>query len=52
MHRLAHGTLAIFSVLLAGIVLVMPVLTPHAEDFVDLTLTFEGAVHGEIAPCG
>ncbi len=26
--------------------------SPGAEDFVDLTLTFQGAVHGEIAPCG
>ena len=52
MHRLARRTLKVFFAVLAAAWMTMPVLTPHAEDFVDLTLTFEGAVHGEIAPCG
>ncbi len=38
--------------LVATLALFLSTPASRAEDLVDLTLTFEGAVHGEIAPCG
>lgn len=43
---------ALLSALVLGLSTVLPAPAPRAEDLVELTLTFEGAVHGEIAPCG
>jgi hypothetical protein len=38
---------------LAGLLaLAGPASAPRAEDLIEMTLTFQGAVHGEIAPCG
>ena len=43
---------SLFLALVLGLSVVVLAPAPRAEDFVELTLTFQGAVHGEIAPCG
>ena len=43
---------SIFLALALGVSTTLLAPAPRAEDSVDLTLTFQGAVHGEIAPCG
>jgi len=37
---------------LLAFVVIAGAVPAQAQDLVDLTLTFEGAVRGEIAPCG
>jgi hypothetical protein len=43
---------SIFLALALGVSLTLLAPAPRAEDSIDLTLTFQGAVHGEVAPCG
>jgi len=50
MQRLMRRSLLMALVLGLSIVLLAP--APRAEDLVEMSLTFQGAVHGEVAPCG
>ncbi len=43
---------SLFFALVLGLSVVLLAPAPRAEDHVELTLTFQGAAHGEIAPCG
>jgi hypothetical protein len=52
MHRVTLRATSFLVALAAALGLLTRMPAPQAEDLVDLTITFEGAVHGEIAPCG
>ena len=50
MNRVLRRSL--YLALMLGVSLTLLAPAPRAEELVDLTLTFQGAVHGEVAPCG
>lgn len=52
MQATLRRALVAAAALAAVLALAGPQDAPHAEDLTELTLTFQGAVHGEIAPCG
>jgi hypothetical protein len=50
MQRVIRSTF--FLALALGLSVAQLAPAPRAEELVELTLTFQGAVHGEVAPCG
>jgi hypothetical protein len=53
MHRVTLRATSFLVALAAALgVLTLRSASQAEENMVNLTLTFEGAVHGEIAPCG
>lgn len=52
MHRVTLRATSFLVALAAALGLWTRMPASQAEDLINLTLTFEGAVHGEIAPCG
>ena len=52
MHRVTLRATSFLVALAAAFGVLTHRTASQADDLVNLTLTFEGAVHGEIAPCG